>query len=253
MKQLGIGLWLAVPVSLMIGCATPDSRTPADSAKESSAFAPPTQLTATMTNGDSVILHWKNNSTAEGGNWVEFATPGSEFTKLTAFPSDAPNTSFIHPRVAPLTTFIYRVEPYFGRASRPVEITTGVPTNNAPVLGEGPIASPGASVSGENGPKLPLRTLQTFARAAPTDLTATLSSPTSVDLRWKDRASDEDGYFLEIGRRATGPFRLCALLPPDTSSFRIIHLPPATKCYFRVRAYFYGKPSDTASVNTQPR
>ncbi len=250
MKQFGNWLWLAVVAAWMAGCSHPNSKTPVDSNSESTAFARPTQLMAAITNGDSVVLHWKNNATVEGGNWVEFATPGSEYTKLSVFMSDAPCVSFIHPRVAPQSTFIYHVEPFFGRASGPVEITTGVPTNNAPQLGEGPIAGAGVNASGEGAPKYSLRALQTFAQAAPADLTATLSSPTSVDLCWKDRAADEDGYLLEIGRNPAGPFALCALLPPDTTSFRKIHLPPATKCYFRVRAYFYGKPSDTASVNT---
>ncbi len=212
------------------------------------AFASPTQLTAMLTNGN-VVLHWKNNSTADGGNWVEFATPGSDFVQLDVFMSDASSTTFVHPRVAPQTTFIYQIHPFFGKATAPIEISTGSPTTNAPSLDEGPIASTNEIISGKTK-TFSIRSLKTFAKAAPTDFTATLSSPTSVDLRWKDNASDEDGYFLEIASSATGKFYPCALLSADTTSFRKTGLPPNTKCFFRVRAYFYGKPSETASVNT---
>ena len=45
-------------------------------------------------------------------------------------------------------------------------------------------------------------------------------------------------------------FVVCALLPPDTTSFRKIALPPTTKLHFRVRAFFYGDPSKPASLTT---
>src|SRR5580698_3337979 len=125
---------------LGFGCSTANSSKPAASNKEDAAFASPSQLTAVFTNKD-VVLNWKNNSMIDGGNWVEFATPGSEFIKLQVFLSDAPGTTFRHPNVAPETTFIYHILPFFGKAIAPVEITTGIPTNNAPALGEGPIVS----------------------------------------------------------------------------------------------------------------
>lgn len=233
------------------GCSTGNSRSP--SSGEPAAFAPPSQLTAELTNDDSIVLHWKNNSTADGGNWVEFATPGSQYVQLKAFLSDANSTSFAHRRVAPVTTFVYHIQPFFGRTSQPVAITTGVPTNNAPVLGEGPITSTNANPSAEKPRQYSLRSMRTFAQAGPRDLKATLSSPTSVDLHWQDCASDEDGYLVEIAPEATGKFQICALLPPDTTSFRQTGLPPKTKCLFRVRAYFNGRPSETASVTTPAR
>lgn len=252
MEQIRKGIWLPVLMSLLVGCSTVSSGKPPGSGSEPASFAPPSQLAATLTNGN-VFLHWKNNCTADGGNWVEFATPGSQYVQLNLSSSDAKATSFLHPKVAPQTTCLYRIQPYFGQASKPVEITTGVPTNNTPGLEEGPIVPTGTSTSGKIERAYSIRSLRTFATAAPADLTAALSSPTSVDLHWKDRASDEDGYLLEIGRSSAGPFNICALLPPDTTSFRKIQLPPKMKCCFRVRAYFYGKPSGIASVYTSDR
>lgn len=249
MKIFGNFFCLVLCAALVFecGCSTQNL----NPAKDATTFNSPSQLTVALTNGD-IILHWKNNATAEGGNWVEFTTPGSEFIKLASFASDANTTSFLHPKVAPQTTFIYHIQPFFGRATKPVEITTGIATNGEPMLDEGPIVSTN-EVPGTHPPKCSIRSPQTFAEATPVELTATLSSPVSVDLHWKDCAADEDGFYLEVGERPNGKFQACALLPPDITSFRQIRLAPQTKYYFRVRAFFDGKPSDTASVTTPVR
>ena len=231
---------------------TPPVQAPAATGETNSAFAVPTQLTATLdcssTNGCDATLHWQNHATADGGNWVEFATPGSDFTKLEVYLSEANGTSFVHPRLAPQTQFIYHIQPFFGQATVPVAITTGIANTNSADLEEGPIATTNAVA--DTTPKKSIRSLDTFAQAAPGDLTATLSSPTSVDLHWTDRASDEDGFLVEMGPQKDGRFYVCALLPPDTTSFRKIMLPENTAIYFRVRAFFYSKPSETVSVQT---
>jgi len=247
------------------GCATTSTTKPAAAAKPAAApapaaavnetntfFAAPTQLTATLsaptTNGCDATLRWQNNATAEGGNWVEFSTPGSDYTKLEVF-LDPRATMFIHPRLAPQTQFIYHIQPFFGKATAPVEITTGAPTTNTVDLEEGPLPATNAPPVDMKS-QTSIRSINSFAQAMPVDLTAALSSPSSVDLRWTDRASDEDGFLVELAAHPAGPFVVCALLPADTASFRKIALPTQTPIYFRVRAFFYSKPSDTASVTT---
>ena len=213
------------------------------------AFTSPSLLTATLTNGNNIVLHWKKNATAPGGLWVEYSQPDYVWIKLDAFPSDENMTSFIHPDLAPQTVYIYHILPFFGQPTAPVEITTGVVSStNLTDLGSGPIDSTNGIQSGERLPKYSIRNLRTFAMATPTDLTASLSSPTSVDVHWKDRASAEDGYFLEVSRHPDREFVPCALLPAKATSFRKTGLPPETKCYFRVRAFFYGKPSEPVSL-----
>ena len=236
-----------VSTAMMIhlaGCATSHGT----SGNVNAAFASPGPLTATLTNGNNIFLHWKNNATAQGGLWVEYAQPDYVWTKLDAFPSDENMTAFIHPDLASQTVYIYHILPFFGQPTPPVEITTGVASTNLTDLVSGPIDSTNAIPRGERIPKYSIRKLQTFAMAAPTDLTASLSSPTSVDLHWTDHASGEDGYFLEISRHPDREYVPCALLPAKAASFRKIGLPAETKCYFRVRAFFYGKPSNQASL-----
>jgi len=209
-------------------------------------FAAPDHLTAYYTNGDAV-LHWQNHATADGGNWVEFSTPGSEYTKLDIYLAEENGTNFVHPSIAPQTQFIYHILPFFGQATEAASVTTGPASTNTTDLEEGPLPETNTVKTAST---LSIRSAATFADAAPSGLTATLSSPTSVDLRWTDRASDEDGFLVEASLQPKGPFKVCALLPADTVSFRKIQLPAETTCYFRVRCFFYGKPSETASVIT---
>src|SRR6185369_7099105 len=217
-----------VSMALMIHLAGCSTSKPA-SAK--ATFASPGPLTATLTNGNNILLHWKNNATAAGGIWVEYTQPDYVWIKLDAFPSDENMTSFIHPDLAPQTVYIYHILPFFGQPTPPVEITTGIASTNSTDLISGPIDSTNAIPAGERISKYSIRKMQTFAMATPSDLTASLSSPTSVDLHWKDHASGEDGYFLEVSRHPDREFVPCALLPAKADSFRKTGLPPETKCY----------------------
>jgi len=215
-------------------------------AKEAT-FTAPSGLTATVTNRD-VELHWKNNATAPGGNWIEFTTPGDDYTKLDAAWTDV--TGYLHPDVAPESKFIYHIKPFFGQPSAEVEIITGKAATNAPQLEEeGPLPD---NVTETNTDQKSIHAVATFAAAAPDGLTAKLASPTSVELRWKDHASDEDGYLVELAAAGDKEFKLAALLPPNSTSFKKTQLPSELKCRFRVRAFFYGEPSNVASVNTPP-
>jgi hypothetical protein len=253
MKHFGNYFWPAIFAALIFSFAGCSSLNRNRSAGSNPAFALPTELSAALTNGSNVVLHWKNNATADGGVWVEYTTPGSDYIQLDALDSDSGETSFVHPNVAPQTTLLYRLEPFFGRPTGSVGITTGpASTNDVPHLPMGPI-DPTNAVALDQWPKFSIRTMTTFARAMPSDLTTALSSPSSVDVRWKDHASDEDGFLLEISADPAAGFVPCALLPPDTTSFRKTGLPPTTKCYFRVRAFFYGRPTDPTTMSTSAR
>ena len=244
---------VAVMISGFAGCST----TPKPSGTphvppDATAFTAPTDVTATLTNGNNVIVHWRKTTTLDGGVWIEYTTPGYEYIKLQAFPSDDNETTFTHANIAPETTFLYHLQPFFGKPTKPVEITTGIaPTNGDSKFVTGPI-NPTNTVTADQDKKFSIRTMATFAAAMPSDLSATLSSPTSVDVRWKDHASDEDGYLLEISARPDEAFVPCALMPPNMTSFRKAGLPGQTKVYFRLRAFFDGKPTDPVSVRTGP-
>jgi len=248
-KILTLSFWslsFATLACVLCGCSVAAHRS-AGPASRQAAFALPTELSATPTNGD-IMVRWKNNAAAVGGVWIEYTTPGSDYIQLDALDSDSGETSFLHPNVPPQTTLLYRLQPFFGEPTKSVGITTEtVLSNHVSHLSMGPI-DPTNSVASDRFQKYSLRTMATFSQAMPADLSTELSSPTSVDVRWKDHSTDEDGYLLEISAHPDEAFVPCALLPPDTTSFRKTELPPRTKCYFRVRAFFYGQPSDPVSA-----
>lgn len=215
-----------------------------DTAK--TAFASPTNLTATLADSHNINLKWKNHATEPFGNFVEaLIGGGSNFVTLAIVGSDV--DSYRHPNLAPNTKFVYRIHPFYGRVSNTVEVTTGkapaTPSNEADAL-----LDTKEDLSTGAAQKKSIKTLATFAKAAPTKLSATLTSPTIAVLKWVDHASDEDGYLVEAAPNANGRFQAIALLPPHAASFRVAGLPPETKCDFRVRAFFYGTCSNLASA-----
>jgi hypothetical protein len=213
-------------------------------------FAAPADLTATLIDPSNVLLRWRPDARESIGYWIEFATPGADFVKLdAAWPRTT--TSFRHPDVAPGTTFIYRLVPFFGPVSNVVAVRTGPALRPAPPsAAEGPLEEPrGGGRANDRRGQTSLRTTATIADAAPTGLAVKLASPSSVELRWEDRATDEDGYLVELAQGGRD-FQVCALLPPDVTSFRKVALPPDTQLQFRVRAFFEGTPTPLVSVAT---
>lgn len=224
-------------------------------------FAGPTDLVATMPDPYNIHLQWKNHATADGGNLVEFqlhpegaSLPAEEMEEFLILGFLGPKEDrFRHENLGSETVFWYRIRPYFGNCTEPVGIITGsaAAAQNEPAEPEGPLEDPPKKPDG-GGDLKSIRAHRTFAAATPTDLTLSLSSATHVVLRWKDRAADEDGYLVELSVHPDRDFQVCALLPPHTTSFRKIALPPETKIYFRVRAFFRGPPSNRVTKTTGP-
>jgi hypothetical protein len=224
-------------------------------------FVGPSALVAEMPDPYNVHLQWKNHATAVAGNLVEFqmypqgaSLPAEESGKfITLDFLDPKANAFRHENLGSETVFTYRIRPYFGNCSESAGITTGSATAVAKEAEEpeGPLDEPGKSAPSESSLKS-IRAPNTFAAAAPTDVALSLSSATHVLVRWRDRAADADGYLVEISRYADHDFQVCALLPPHATSFRKIALPPETKLYFRVRAFFYGAPSNVVTRTTGP-
>jgi hypothetical protein len=215
------------------------------------------RLTAKLVDGADVELAWPADAD-DGRAWfVEFSMGDeAEFGILTILP---PTTSpkLRHPSIARDTRFNYRVRPAVSAASAVVKIATTQPTGASPGLrDEGPLDEPATAPSTTAPAAAPrggsVKDATAAADAAPTELAATLSSPTSVDLRWRDRARDEEGQLVEISAHPDRDFAVCALLPPDATSFRKANLPPQTTVYFRVRAYALAAPSNVASVQGPP-
>jgi len=252
--QAGIRLFLCGLFGILIaGCHLSAQKAPGP-------FTGPSGLAATMPDPYNVHLHWKNSATAAGGNMVEFQMypegarlPADERkTFLILGFLDAKENTFRHENLGSETVFTYRIHPYFGNGTEPAGITTGSAAENEPEEPEGPLEKSAADPGSQTGDLRSIHKPATFAEAAPTGLTASLSSPTHVVLQWKEHAADADGYLVEISLHPDKDFQVCALLPPHTASFRKTGLPPDTKMYFRVRAFFYGPPSNRVTKTTGP-
>jgi hypothetical protein len=230
-------------------------------AGKNDVFAAPTDLVATMPDPYDVALQWKNHGTTDGGNMVEFqmhpegaSLPAEEREQFLILGfMDSKEDTFRHEKLGSETVFSYRIHPYFGICTESVSLATAAASaaENEPEEPEGPLEDPDKNPKSGSMLKS-LRASATFREAAPSDLTVSLSHATHAVLRWRDRAADADGYLVEISHEADHGFQVCALLPPHATSFRKIALPPATKLYFRVRAFFYGPASNVVTKTTGP-
>ena len=100
--------------------------------------------------------------------------------------------------------------------------------------------------------------LQTLAAAAalpqkPNFASVSAISPFEIDLNWRDRANDANGFQIE---RSTGDrtnFRQIAQVLPGTTTYRDKHLFPGSRYFYRIRAFNASGASryDTTSARTQ--
>ena len=227
-------------VLLLHTCFAVVAQSCATTARQFSAQPTRPTLSARFVDPRNVELAWRSSTAGVGGWFVEFRVGDEpEFNILDILPAE--RTTYVHPNVALETAFTYRVVPILGEASNVASVAsvasvaTGTATQpTSPELeSEGPI---------DDVPGMP----------QPSELKATLVSPTSVDLRWPDRAAGEEGYLVEISASRDSGFVACALLPQDARSFRKARLPVSTSVHFRVRAFTRGPASNTVTV-TAPR
>jgi hypothetical protein len=209
--------------------------------------AVPIALTATRVGPLDIELRWKDSAATEAGYFVEgyFLGPEDstprEFVLVDVLPPDT--TRYRHGRLLPETRFFYRVRPFFGAPSNVAEIATGR---------EGPqstLAERRASAPTRAGEGPSLRSAAA-ARAAPSDLQATLIPPAGVRLDWRDHAGDEDEYLVEVRQEGTADFEASAFLERDATSLTTYDFPFESRVAFRVRALVYGPPSNVAEQTT---
>ena len=88
------------------------------------------------------------------------------------------------------------------------------------------------------------------AAAAPTGLVATLMPAGGVRFTWTDRASDEEGYLLEIRTPGAADYTVAEVLDPDVNSVGLLTLANQRTASVRVRAFYYGAASNTVQEHT---
>ncbi|HTB80231.1 MAG TPA: fibronectin type III domain-containing protein [Opitutaceae bacterium] len=217
----------------------------------------PIHLTATLVPPNDVTLAWKDPAPDAAGHIVEFTSgTNPEFITLGFLPPG--QTTFTHPRLAPTTTYFYRVKPIYGPASNSVTVTLPKELSDADYTAKyalpedyswaGPKTIPPKTEVAMHS----IRDAKTADLGAPTDLKASLVKTTvsAFHFTWTDHASDADGYVLETIPEGTSDFTVCAVMDPHINSFGFAFNPPVRTGRFRVRAFYYGQPSNVAEQKT---
>ncbi|MEU6152714.1 fibronectin type III domain-containing protein [Actinosynnema sp. NPDC047251] len=214
---------LLVPLLLLAACAGPG----------------PGGLTAVLTAPTDVYLTW-NPDPGAAGQTVEYADdPDGEYTVLHyAQPGE---NSYEHPDLVPETRCYYRVRPYFGPASEPVEVALP-PGDDVPAEDSHGWAEPRKGRPGGHPVRSP--------DAAPAGLRAQARHANGILFSWTDRAVGEDGYLLEARPAGAGEYSVVATLDPDVTSFGLVTLPSEKRASYRVRAFHRGPPTTVAYQKT---
>jgi hypothetical protein len=224
---------VALLIGTLAGCAA---------AHPASAPRPALRLEATLLSPLDISLEWHGTEPDAVGQIVEFATePNGPYAILQFLPPG--QTTYRHPDLLPSTPFYYRVRAVHGPATPWVDVTLpdGTLPGNAP---------PDDWVEPRVRPGGPVATASVRTAGAPTDLTATIKHANGIAFTWTDNATDEEGYLLEVKPRGSADFRVAATLDPNVNSAGLITLPDEKQASYRIRAFYYGQPSNLAHQTT---
>ncbi|HWZ94332.1 MAG TPA: fibronectin type III domain-containing protein [Opitutaceae bacterium] len=214
-------------------------------------------LSTTLVSPVDVLLEWKDASPGAAGHTVEYATdPNGPFIVLNYCPPG--QTTYKHPNLMPQTTFYYRVRGIYGPVTDPVEVT--LPGQLSDEAYKTAFYQPedfAWTVPKTLPDKAPLvkksiRNATTLAEAAPSDLKATFvrSTVSGFELTWTNHSSDEDGFLLESKEAGRPDFTVAALIKPKINAFGWALKPPLRHASYRIRAFYYGTPSNLESKTT---
>jgi hypothetical protein len=214
-------------------------------------------LDATLVSPIDVALEWKDTSPDAAGHIVEYATdPNGPYIILSFCPPG--QTTYKHPKLMPQTTFYYRVRGIYGPTSNPADVA--LPSELTDAVYADRYSKPedyswaGPKTLPDNGPivKKSIRDAATVAGAAPTDLKATLVPFTvsGIQLTWTNHSNDEEGFLLETKDESHPDFTVCAHIDAKINAFGWGLHPPQRKASFRIRAFYYGTPSNLEKRTT---
>ncbi|MDF9408361.1 MAG: Exoglucanase B precursor [Pelotomaculum sp. PtaB.Bin013] len=164
--------------------------------------AAPSDLTATVLSSTIITLTWDDNSSNETGFIIERKKAGGSYTQIATV--DANTTTCTISGLAGNTKYYYRVLAYNSSGNSVYSNEVNVTTGTVP--------------------------------AAPSDLTATVLSSTSIMLTWDDNSSNETDFIVER-KEAGGSYTRVATIDANTTSYTDYGLTDNTKYYYRVLAY----------------
>jgi len=248
-----------VACSLLMGACGQGAEPPAAAPEPRATPDTGIRLTTKLSSPTDIWVSWTDPAADKAAGYiVEFASEvaGPYVVLEYALPS---TTTHHHPDILPGSTFVYRVRAFYGPASPPVEVVLPSTLSDAEYQkrmdgdedfnwGHPETRPEGNATRGRIRDASP--TAQ--ADAAPTDLASKLM-PVTVSgflLTWTDHSSDEEGFFIEQRLEGARDFRVVAVTEKDVNKFGYALKPPDRKAHFRVRAFYYGKPSNLETQQT---
>lgn len=203
---LKVVILLILTIFVTISC---EDSVVAPGVSDSDPPAAPDQLTAQSGTADTVTLHWRDNSDDETGFRISWGTTSTSFDSSQIAGENA--TVDTVTGLNPETDYYFRVcavrVNVFSSYSKTVKVTTGA-------LPSGP--------------------------AAPTNVSVTTLSSSSVQINWTDNSDDEEGF--DVYRNIDnldpnldlGGFELAGSVGSDITSFTDTGLPPAKNIFYFV-------------------
>ncbi|PLX31638.1 MAG: hypothetical protein C0600_05030, partial [Ignavibacteria bacterium] len=164
-------------------------------------FIAPDELQAQAVSSDAVELSWKDNSDNESGFVVEVNRNPGVWEEVDR--TEANHTTHTVLELQPSTDYTFRLKAIEGRITSPC-------SNEATA------------------------TTWKFLHA-PTNLTGTVITETTVMLRWEDNADGESNYEVQQ-KHESGDWTIVATLPANAVEHTLQGLVPRTHYWFRVRA-----------------
>lgn len=163
--------------------------------------AAPTALTATAASSVQINLAWTQNSANETGFKIERGTDGTNFTQVATVAANV--VTYNNSGLLANTRYYYRVRAY----------------NTA---GDSAYSNLADDITGP---------------AAPTALIVTTISDSQIDLIWTDNSANENGFKVERGTAAAGPFTTIATNAIGLTTYSSTGLAANTTYYYRVVSY----------------
>jgi hypothetical protein len=177
-------------------------------------LAPPTALTATGVSTSQINLAWTNNATGATDNLVERSSDGgTSFAQIADLA--ASSSTYSDTGLTAGTTYVYRVRAYYATTatdssySNAATATTAAPPQTIP--------------------------------AAPSNLTASAVSATTIHLSWVDNSTNETGFSIERAsynpKGKLGSWSQIATVGAGVTSFDNTKLNSSTYYDYRIRVY----------------
>lgn len=178
--------------------------------------AAPSNLTAAATSDSQINLAWSDNSSDETTFRIRRSSDGVTFSEIGSTGADV--ASYADTNLPASATFTYQILASNASGS----------------------SDPSNSASAETDPPPP-------PPAVPTDLAATATSDTTIDLNWIDGSNNEDGFYVDRSLDSVVWQDAIATLPANASSYTDSQLAASTQHFYRVRA-FNAQGSGTSNV-----